>query len=83
MMYILPETVFYINFFLPIVLFRSYMSPKDKLIYSNLVPIWFDEIICGLILGDGNIRINGIHALLSIQQTHSEIVEKLWTICFN
>ena len=53
------------------------MSPRDKLQYSKIVPTWFDEIICGLILGDGNIRVHGNQALLSVQQTHEQLVERL------
>lgn len=82
MMYVLPETLFCMNLFLPIILLRNYMSPQDKLKYSDLVPVYFDEIVYGLMLGDGNMRMNGNHALLSIQQTHSEIVKILWAICY-
>lgn len=32
-------------------------------------------------LGDGNIRMNGKHALLSVQQKNKEFVDHLWTIC--
>lgn len=39
--------------------------------------------MCGVILGDGNLHMHGNHALLSIQQTHKEIVENLWNICFS
>lgn len=48
------------------VFYRSYMSPRDKVKYSNTVPSWIDEIMCGVMLGDGNLRTNGKHALLSI-----------------
>ena len=70
-------------FVFPIILLRAYVSPEDKLKYSNAVPSRFDEIICGLILGDGSLRINGNHALLSVQQVHSELVTNLWDICFS
>ena len=70
-------------FVFPIILLRAYVSPEDKLKYSNAVPSRFDEIICGLILGDGSLRINGNLALLSVQQVHSELVTNLWDICFS
>lgn len=34
-----------------------------------------------VVLGDGNLRMHGIHGLLSIQQTHKEITERVWSIC--
>ena len=71
------------SFTIPIVLLRAYVSTEDKLKYSNAVPSWFDEIICGLILGDGNLRVNGNHAQLSVQQVHPEIVNNLWNHCFS
>lgn len=69
------------------------MPNADKVKYSNEVPSWFDEIAaldntssaaqCGLMLGDGNIRMNGCHAPygLSVQQIHPELVNELWIIC--
>lgn len=59
------------------------MPNADKVKYSNEVPSWFDEIMCGLMLGDGNIRMNGCHAPygLSVQQIHPELVNELWIIC--
>lgn len=68
-------------FSFPIILLRSYMSPRDKLKHSKLVPNSFDQIMCGLILGDGNLRLNGKEALISIQQIHPELVQGLWEIC--
>jgi hypothetical protein len=70
-------------FSIPLVLLRAYMSPEDKEKYSNAVPQSFDEIMCGVMLGDGSIRMHGSNALLSIQQTHREIVDNLWNICFS
>lgn len=63
------------------VLLRNYVSNADKVKYSNDVPSWFEEIMCGLMLGDGNIRMNGHHALLSVQQIHPELVNNLWSTC--
>ena len=34
-----------------------------------------------MLLGDGTLRMNGHHALLSIQQTDESLVNLLWTIC--
>src|SRR4051812_10098677 len=69
-------------FSIPLVLLRANMSPEDKEKYSNAVPQSFDEIVCGVMLGVGGLRMNGSNALLNIQQTHREIVDKLWNICF-
>lgn len=33
-------------------------------------------------LSDGSIRMNGSQALLSIQQTHQELTEEIWKMCF-
>jgi hypothetical protein len=60
---------FDIRFVFSVRFLRPYVSPEDKLRYSNALPSWFDEVMCGLILKDGNIRLNGRDALLSIQQT--------------
>ena len=35
----------------------------------------------GVLLGDGCLKMNGKHALLSIQQTDEALVNLLWTIC--
>lgn len=42
-------------FSIPLVLLRAYMSPEDKDKYSNAVPQSFDEIMCGVMLGDGSL----------------------------
>jgi hypothetical protein len=57
------------------------MSPSDKITISNNIPESFTEIITGLMLGDGNVRMNGKHALLSVQQKNKEFVEYLWSLC--
>ena len=31
---------------------------------------------------DGSIRMNGNQALMSIQQTHKELTEEIWKMCF-
>ena len=33
-------------------------------------------------LSDGSIRMNGNQALMSIQQTHQELTEEIWKMCF-
>ena len=40
-------------FSIPLVLLRAHMSPADKEKYSNAVPQSFDEIMCGVMLGEG------------------------------
>lgn len=62
-------------------LFHHYVSPEDKEKLSKALPSSFDEINTGMMLGDGNIRINGKHALLSVQQKNKEFVDHLWIIC--
>lgn len=56
---------------------RSYMSKEDKIRVSNKIPDWFKEVVCGLILSDASIRINGRQALMSIQQTHQELTQEI------
>ncbi len=68
-------------FTLPMICLRFYMSPSDKQKVSDKIPSWFDEVVCGVMLGDGTIRMNGKLALLGIQQTHEELVETLWAMC--
>jgi hypothetical protein len=70
----------FFTFFYTNPLFRVYLSETLKLEYSNKVPSEITEIIYGLMLGDGNIRINGNHALLSVQQTDESLVNNLWDI---
>lgn len=48
---------------------------------SNNVPDSLKEIIMGVLLGDGTIKMNGHHAVLSIQQTDEAIVDRLWSMC--
>lgn len=62
---------------------RGYMSLDDKIEISNNITSEFKEIITGILLSDGSLRMNGNMALLSIQQTHSELTTGIWNICFN
>ena len=61
---------------------RGYMPQKEKIRVSNNIPDWFKEIVCGIMLSDGSIRMNGNPALMSIQQTHKELTEEIWKMCF-
>ena len=42
-------------FSIPLVLLRAYIAPEDKEKHSNAVPQSFDEIMCGVMLGDGSL----------------------------
>ena len=61
---------------------RGYMPKEEKIRVSNNTPDWFKEIVCGIMLSDGSIRMNGNQALMSIQQTHQELTEEIWKMCF-
>lgn len=61
---------------------RGYMPKEEKIRVSNNIPDWFKEIVCGIMLSDGSIRMHGSHALMSIQQTHQELTEEIWKMCF-
>jgi hypothetical protein len=56
---------------------RAYLSNTDKLLISNNIPNYFKEIITGMLLSDGTLRMNGNMALLGIQQTHFELTNGL------
>jgi LAGLIDADG DNA endonuclease family len=60
---------------------RAYLSLDDKHQISKIIPENFNEVLTGLMLGDGSLRMNGHHALLSIQQTEESLVNLLWSIC--
>lgn len=62
---------------------RSYMSKEDKNIVSKNIPDWFNQVVCGLMLSDATMRMNGAQALIGIQQTHQELTEEIWSLCFN
>jgi len=68
-------------FQVPISLFRSYVSPSAKIEIPENLPGSFTEIMTGLMVGDGSLRMHGNHALLSVQQKHQEFVAYLWDIC--
>jgi hypothetical protein len=56
---------------------RSYMSNEEKVNVSKNIPLKVKEIICGLMLSDANIRMNGKNALMNIQQTHQELTQEV------
>jgi DNA-binding transcriptional regulator WhiA len=56
---------------------RVYMSNEEKIRVSNSVPDWFKQVVCGIMLSDGSIRMIGKQALLSIQQTHPELTKEI------
>jgi hypothetical protein len=73
---LLPDSIFYMT--VPIILkkrTRGYLSKEEKIRVSNSIPDWFKQIVCGIMLSDGSIRMNGKEALLSIQQTQPEITQ--------
>ena len=53
------------------------MSKEEKIRVSNSIPDWFKQVVCGIMLSDGSIRMNGKQALLSIQQTHQELTQEI------
>jgi LAGLIDADG DNA endonuclease family len=78
---LLPDSIFYMT--VPIILkkrTRGYMSKEEKIRVSNSIPDWFKQIVCGIMLSDGSIRMNGKEALLSIQQTQPELTQEIWKI---
>ena len=56
---------------------RGYMSKEEKIRVSNSIPDWFKQVVCGIMLSDGSIRMDGKQALLSIQQTHQELTQEI------
>lgn len=57
------------------------MSNEDKFKVSAAIPDWFNEVICGVMLSNGTIRMHGKYALFNIQQTHEELTQNLWQMC--
>lgn len=58
------------------------MPKEEKIRVSNNIPEWFNQVVCGLMLSDANIRMHGKQATMSIQQTHKELTEEIWKMCF-
>jgi hypothetical protein len=42
------------------------MSNKDKIKISKNIPDWFNQVICGIMLSDGTLHMNGKNALMGI-----------------
>ena len=75
---LIPDPIFYMT--IPIFQkkrTRGYMSKEEKIRVSESIPNWFKQVICGIMLSDGSIRMNGTQALLSIQQTHQELTQEI------
>lgn len=51
------------------------MAKEEKIRVSNSVR--FKQVVCGIMVSDGSIRMNGKQALLSIQQTHPELTQEI------
>lgn len=60
---------------------RAYVSMEDKILISNNITDSFKQVMTGILLSDGSLRMNGRMALLSIQQIHLELTMELWTMC--
>nr|YP_010130233.1 LAGLIDADG endonuclease [Clavaria fumosa]QPZ51134.1 LAGLIDADG endonuclease [Clavaria fumosa] len=58
------------------------MSKEEKENVSNSIPEWFNQIVCGLMLSDATLRMNGKNALMGIQQTHQELTQEILNMCF-
>jgi hypothetical protein len=69
-------------FVVSIMICRAYLTPEEKNSISEQIPSWFGEIMTGLMLGDGSLRLHGKDALLSLQIVNKEVVQKIWDICF-
>jgi hypothetical protein len=54
---------------------RSNMPKEEKIRVSNNIPEWFKQVVCGLMLSDASIRLNGSPALMGIQETHKELTQ--------
>lgn len=53
------------------------MPKEEKIRVSNNIPDWFNQVVCGIMLSDGTIRMNGRQALMGIQQTHQELTREI------
>lgn len=61
----------------------AFMSRAEKAEVSANIPLNFKEIIIGILLSDASLRMNGLMALLSVQQTHAELTNGLWQMCWD
>ena len=75
---LVPDPIFYMAIPIsPKKRTRCYMPKEEKIRVSNSIPDWFKQVVCGIMLSDGSIRMNGKQALLSIQQTHQELTQEI------
>ena len=75
---LVPDPIFYMAIPIsPKKRTRGYMPKEEKIRVSNSIPDWFKQVVCGIMLSDGSIRMNGKQALLSIQQTHQELTQEI------
>lgn len=61
----------------------AFMSIAEKAEVSANIPLYFKEIMIGMLLSDASLRMNGTMALLSVQQTHAELTNGLWQMCWD
>jgi hypothetical protein len=55
----------------------AFMSRAEIAEVSANIPLNFKEIVIGMLLSDASLRMNGLMALLSVQQTHAELTNGL------
>jgi hypothetical protein len=59
---------------------KCYPRPEEKAAISKNIPPEIQELVTGMMLGDGYIRMHGSDAHLQIHQKDKEFVELLWNI---
>jgi len=74
-----PELVYS---FMPVTwpLSRHYLSPEAKAEKSKNIPPGIQEVVTGMMLGDGYIRMHGNDAHMKIHQKDKAFVEHLWNM---
>jgi len=74
-----PELVYsFMTVFGP--LSKCYLRPEEKAAISKNIPPEIQEVITGMMLGDGHIRMHGNDAHMGIHQKDKEFVELLWNM---
>jgi len=56
---------------------RAFVSREEKVKISQGVTAEYTEVMTGIMLGDGTVRVNGRYALLSVQQVDKDMVKTL------
>jgi LAGLIDADG DNA endonuclease family len=59
---------------------RHYVSPSDKIKKFSEVPENIHQMITGLILSDGSLRMNGKHAMFTLQLKNIEFCQHVWKL---